>query len=126
MSKDYIEIKEEVYYDVFDTVIEFSLINLDEWERWVEPHNYRSHLIALVPDPKNDPWGRLMLPYKLPHDEEPKFWGPNGWPHPPLDDMDKDNCMTLTSVGGKAIKLYRRTSEWVDPWKRAEKRNEDS
>jgi hypothetical protein len=124
--KDYIEIKEEVYRDAFRIVCDWPIINTEEWERWVEPHNYRSHLIAIVPNPKLDPWGRPMLPYKFPHDKKPKFWGLIGWPAPPSDDMDRDNCMTVTSVGGKTVKLYRRTSEWVDPWKRAEKRKDGS
>ena len=126
MSNDYIEIKEEVYHDVFPIVNEFPITNKTEWERWVEPHNYRSHLIAIVPNPKLDPWGRPMRPYKLSDLHKPAFWGPIGWPAPPSDDMDRDNCMTLTSVGGQVVKLYRRTSDWVDPWKRAERRNEDS
>ena len=125
-NKDYIAIKEEVYRDVFPIVQEFPITNKVEWERWVERHNYRSHLIAIVPNPKLDPWSRPMLPYKLSDLHKPALWGPTGWPHPPLGDMDRDNCMTLTSVGGQVVKLYRRTSEWVDPWNRAEKRKDDS
>ena len=116
-NNDYIEIKEEVYRDMFPIVQEFPITNTEEWERWVERFNYRSHLIALVPNPKNDPWGRPMLPYKLPYDDD-------GWPAPPSDDMDRDNCMTLTSVGGQVVKLYRRTSDWVDPFRRARKQND--
>ncbi len=126
MSKDYIEIKEEVYRDAFPIVQEFPITNKTEWERWVERFNYRSHLIAIVPNPKFDPWGRPMLPYKLSDLHKPAFWGPIGWPQPPSDDMDRDNCMTLTSVGGQVVKLYRRTSDWIDPWNRAEKRKDDS
>ena len=125
-NKDFIKIKEEVYRDVFPIVQEFPITNKTEWERWVEPHNYRSHLIAIVPNPKLDPWGRPMLPYKLSDLHKPAFWGPIGWPAPPSDDMDRDSCMTLTSVGGQVVKLYRRTSDWVDPWDRAGKRKDDS
>ena len=83
--KDYIEIKKWTFYDVFDIVKEFPIVNEVEWERWVEPHNYRSHLIAIVPNPKNDPWGRRMLPYVTNDDKTPKMWPETHWPPPPLD-----------------------------------------
>jgi len=124
--KDYIEIKKWTFYDVFDIVKEFPIVNEVEWERWVEPHNYRSHLIAIVPNPKNDPWGRPMLPYVTKDDKTPKMWHETHWPHPPLDDMNREECITVTSVNGKAVRLWRRTSDWVDPWRRAEKRKDDS
>lgn len=125
-NTDFIKIENWVFHDVFPIVNEFPITNKMEWERWVEPYNYRSHLITIVPNPKFDPWGRLMLPYKSKHDRKPTFWHRCDWPHPPLDDMNREECMTVTSVNGKAVRLYRRQSTWVDPWKRAERRNEDS
>jgi hypothetical protein len=125
-NNDFIEIKKWTFHDVFPIVNEFPITNEVEWERWVEPHNYRSHLIAIVPNPKSDPWGRPMLPYITEHDKTPKAWHENCWPHPPLDDMNPKECMTVTSVDGKAIRLYRRKSDWVDPWRRAERRKNNS
>ena len=43
----------------------------------VERFNYRSHLIAIVHEPKLDPWGRQMLPYITEHDKTPRMWEPN-------------------------------------------------
>ena len=77
-------------------------------------------MIAIVHEPKLDPWGRQMLPYITEHDKTPRMWGPNSWPHPPLDDMDSESCMTVTSVNGLAVRLYRRKADWVDPWHRIE------
>ena len=128
-NNDFIEIKKWQFFDIYPKIVgedAFPITNKDEWERYVERHNYRSHLIAIVPNPKLDPWGRPMLPYVTEHDKTPKMWGPVGWPHPPLDDMNRDECMTITSVDGFAVKLYRRTSDWVDPWNRAEKRKQST
>ena len=128
-NNDFILIKKWQFYDIYPKIVgedAFPITNTDEWERWVERGNYRSHLIAIVPEPKLDPWGREMLPYKTDYEKTPLMWGPVGWPHPPLDDMDAKTCMTITSVNGFAVKLYRRTSDWVDPWNRAEKRKNDS
>lgn len=119
----FVEIKKWQFYDVYPKIVgenAFPITNTNEWERWVEPHNYRSHLIAIVYEPKLDPWKRPMLPYVSEFNETPRFWGEVGWPHPPLKDMDRDNCMTITSVNGFAVKLYRRKSDWKDPWHRAE------
>jgi hypothetical protein len=77
-------------------------------------------LIALVHEPKLDPWGRQMLPYITEHDKTPKMWGQNTWPHPPLNDMNSESCMTITSVNGFAVRLYRRKPTWIDPWHRIE------
>tara|TARA_B100000963_G_C22262966_1_gene509315 strand:- start:37 stop:441 length:405 start_codon:yes stop_codon:yes gene_type:complete len=123
-NNDFIKIQKWQFYDVYPKIVgedAFPITNNDEWERYVERHNYRSHLIALVHEPKCDPWGREMLPYVTEHDDTPKMWGPNSWPHPPLDDMNSESCMTVTSVNGFAVKLYRRKPTWVDPWNRAEK-----
>ena len=122
-NNDFIEIKKWQFWDIYPKIVgddAFPITNKDEWERWVEPINYRSHLIALVPEPKLDPWGREMLPYVTEHDKTPKMWGQNTWPHPPLDDMDAETCMTITSVNGFAVRLYRRKADWVDPWHRVE------
>lgn len=122
-NNDFILIKKWQFYDVYPRIVgenAFPIINKNEWERWVEPGNYRSHLIALVPEPELDPWNREMLPYKTDHEKTPLMWGRVGWPHPPLDDMDIETCMTITSVNGFAVKLYRRKSTWNDPWHRAE------
>ena len=48
------------------------------------------------------------------------MWGQVGWPHPPLNDMDIETCMTVTSVNGFAVKLYRRKPEWNDSLHRVE------
>jgi hypothetical protein len=122
-NNDFILIKKWQFWDIYPKIVgpdAFPITNEDEWERYVERYNYRSHLIALVPNPKCDPWGREMLPYKTDDEKTPKMWGRVDWPHPPLDYMDVDTCMTVTSVNGFAVKLYRRTSEWNDPWHRAE------
>ena len=34
--------------------------------------------------------------------------------------MDSESCMTVTSVNGLAVRLYRRKADWVDPWHRIE------
>ena len=128
-NNDFIEIKKWQFFDIYPKIVgedAFPITNKDEWERYVERHNYRSHLITLVPNPKLDPWGRPMLPYVTEDNKTPQMWGPVGWPHPPLDDMNRDECMTITSVDGFAVKLYRRTSDWVDPWNRAEKRKQST
>ena len=122
-NNDFIEIKKWQFWDIYPKIVgddAFPITNTDEWERYVERFNYRSHLIAIVHEPKLDPWGRQMLPYITEHDKTPKMWGPNSWPHPPLDDMDSESCMTVTSVNGLAVKLYRRKADWVDPWHRIE------
>ena len=122
-NNDFIEIKKWQFYDVYPKIVgddAFPITNTEEWERWVEPVIYRSHLIAIVPEPKLDPWGRPMLPYITEHDKTPKMWGRNTWPHPPLKDMDSETCMTVTSVNGFAVRLYRRKSTWVDPHHRLE------
>ena len=122
-NNDFIEIKKWQFFDIYPKIVgddAFPITNTDEWERWVEPVIYRSHLIAIVHEPKLDPWGRQMLPYITEHDKTPKMWGQNTWPHPPLDDMDTKSCMTITSVNGLAVRLYRRKADWVDPWHRAE------
>ena len=122
-NNDFIEIKKWQFWDIYPKIVgddAFPITNTDEWERYVERFNYRSHLIAIVHEPKLDPWGRQMLPYITEHDKTPKMWGPNSWPHPPLDDMDSESCMTVTSVNGLAVKLYRRKADWIDPWHRIE------
>tara|TARA_B100002019_G_scaffold28537_1_gene22418 strand:- start:1781 stop:2221 length:441 start_codon:yes stop_codon:yes gene_type:complete len=122
-NNDFIEIKKWQFWDIYPKIVgddAFPIINTNEWERYVERFNYRSHLIAIVHEPKLDPWGRPMLPYITEFDKTPKMWGPNSWPHPPLDDMDTESCMTITSVNGFAVKLYRRKADWVDPWHRVE------
>ena len=122
-NNDFIEIKKWQFWDIYPKIVgenAFPITNKDEWERWVEPINYRSHLIALVHEPKLDPSGRPMLPYITEHDKTPKMWGPSSWPHPPLGDMNSESCMTVTSVNGLAVRLYRRKSGWVDLWHRAE------
>ena len=122
-NNDFIEIKKWQFWDIYPKIVgddAFPITNTDEWERYVERFNYRSHLIAIVHEPKLDPWGRQMLPYITEHDKTPRMWGPNSWPHPPLDDMDSESCMTVTSVNGLAVKLYRRKADWVDPWHRIE------
>ena len=122
-NNDFIEIKKWQFWDIYPKIVgddAFPITNKDEWERYVERFNYRSHLIAIVHEPKLDPWGRQMLPYITEHDKTPKMWGPNSWPHPPLDDMDSESCMTVTSVNGLAVRLYRRKADWVDPWHRIE------
>jgi hypothetical protein len=122
-NNDFIEIKKWQFWDIYPKIVgddAFPITNTDEWERYVERYNYRSHLIAIVHEPKLDPWGRQMLPYITEHDKTPKMWGPNSWPHPPLDDMDSESCMTVTSVNGLAVKLYRRKADWIDPWHRIE------
>jgi len=123
-NNDFIEIKKWQFWDIYPKIVgddAFPITNTEEWERWVEPVIYRSHLIALVHEPKLDPWKRPMLPYVSEFNETPRFWGKAGWPHPPLKDMDSDNCMTITSVNGFAVKLYRRKADWKDPWHRAER-----
>jgi len=128
-NKDFIKIQKWQFCDIYPKIVgddAFPITNTDEWERYVERHNYRSHLIAIVPDPKFDPWGRPMLPYVTEHNKTPRMWHENDWPHPPLDDMNPEECMTVTSVDGKAIRLYRRKPDWVDPWNRAERRKNDS
>ena len=120
-NKDFIYIKKWQFWDIYPKIVglnAFPITNEDEWERYVERFNYRSHLIALVPNPKLDPWGREMLPYKTEFDKTPKMWGRPGWPHPPLDDMNPESCMTVTSVNGFAVRLYRRKADWIDPWHR--------
>ena len=122
-NNDFIEIKKWQFWDIYPRIVgddAFPITNTDEWERYVERFNYRSHLIAIVHEPKLDPWGREMLPYVTEHDKTPRMWGPNSWPHPPLDDMDSESCMTVTSVNGLAVRLYRRKADWVDPWHRIE------
>ena len=122
-NNDFIEIKKWQFWDIYPRIVgddAFPITNTDEWERWVERFNYRSHLIAIVHEPKLDPWGRQMLPYITEHDKTPRMWGPNSWPHPPLDDMDSESCMTVTSVNGLAVRLYRRKAGWIDPWHRVE------
>jgi len=122
-NNDFIEIKKWQFWDIYPKIVgddAFPITNTDEWERYVERYNYRSHLIALVPNPKLDPWGRQMLPYITEFDKTPKMWGKVGWPHPPLDDMDNESCMTVTSVNGFAVRLYRRKADWIDPWHRIE------
>lgn len=122
-NNDFIEIKKWQFWDIYPKIVgddAFPITNTDEWERYVERFNYRSHLIAIVHQPKLDPWGREMLPYVTEHDKTPRMWGPNSWPHPPLDDMDSESCMTVTSVNGLAVRLYRRKADWVDPWHRIE------
>tara|TARA_Y100001933_G_scaffold135347_1_gene134588 strand:+ start:4247 stop:4651 length:405 start_codon:yes stop_codon:yes gene_type:complete len=128
-NNDFIEIKKWQFWDIYPKIVgddAFPITNTDEWERYVERHNYRSHLIAIVPNPTLDPWGRPMLPYVTEDNKTPLMWGPVGWPHPPLDDMNRDECMTITSVNGFAVKLYRRKPTWVDPWNRAEKRKQST
>jgi hypothetical protein len=122
-NNDFIEIKKWQFFDIYPKIVgddAFPITNTDEWERYVERFNYRSHLIAIVHEPKLDPWGRQMLPYITEHDKTPKMWGHNTWPHPPLDDMNPESCMTITSVNGFAVRLYRRKADWVDPWHRIE------
>ena len=122
-NNDFIEIKKWQFWDIYPKIVgddAFPITNTDEWERYVERFNYRSHLIAIVHQPKLDPWGREMLPYVTEHDKTPRMWGPNSWPHPPLDDMDSESCMTVTSVNGLAVRLYLRKADWVDPWHRIE------
>ena len=122
-NNDFIEIKKWQFFDIYPEIVgddAFPITNTNEWERYVERYNYRSHLIAIVHDPKLDPWGRSMLPYITEHDKTPRMWGPNTWPHPPLDDMDPESCMTVTSVNGLAVRLYRRKADWIDPWHRVE------
>ena len=122
-NNDFIEIKKWQFWDIYPKIVgddAFPITNTDEWERYVERFNYRSHLIAIVHEPKLDPWGRQMLPYITEHDKTPRMWGPNSWPHPPLDDMDTESCMTVTSVNGLAVRLYRRKADWIDPWHRIE------
>ena len=128
-NNDFIKIQKWQFHDIYPKIVgenEFPITNTNEWERFVERGNYRSHMIAIVPEPKLDPWHREMLPYKTDHEKTPKMWGKVGWPHPPLDDMDAETCMTVTSVNGFAVKLYRRKPDWVDPWKRAERKKNDS
>jgi len=122
-NNDFIRINKWQFYDVYPKIVgddAFPITNKHEWERWVEPHNYRSHLIAIVHEPKLDPWHRPMLPFVSEFDETPRMWGKVHWPHPPLDDMDSESCMTITSVSGFAVKLYRRKADWKDPWHRVE------
>lgn len=122
-NNDFIEIKKWQFWDIYPKIVgddAFPITNTNEWERYVERYNYRSHLIAIVHEPKLDPWGRKMLPYVTEHDKTPKMWGPNSWPHPPLDDMNPESCMTVTSVNGLAVRLYRRKADWIDPWHRVE------
>ena len=122
-NNDFILIKKWQFWDIYPKIVgenAFPITNTDEWERWVERFNYRSHLIAIVHEPKLDPWGREMLPYVTEYDKTLRMWGPNSWPHPPLDDMDSESCMTVTSVNGFAVKLYRRKADWIDPWHRLE------
>tara|TARA_B100000242_G_C42819422_1_gene380836 strand:- start:38 stop:469 length:432 start_codon:yes stop_codon:yes gene_type:complete len=122
-NNDFIKIKKWQFWDIYPKIVgenAFPITNNDEWERYVERFNYRSHLIALVPNPELDPWGREMLPYITEHDNTPRMWGPNTWPHPPLDDMNPESCMTVTSVNGFAVRLYRRKADWIDPWRRLE------
>ena len=122
-NNDFIEIKKWQFWDIYPKIVgddAFPITNTDEWERYVERFNYRSHLIAIVHKPKLDPWGRQMLPYITEFDKTPKMWGQNTWPHPPLDDMDSESCMTVTSVNGLAVRLYRRKADWIDPWHRVE------
>ena len=122
-NNDFIEIKKWQFFDIYPKIVgenAFPITNTNEWERYVERFNYRSHLIAIVHEPKLDPWGRQMLPYITEHDKTPKMWGHNTWPHPPLDDMNPESCMTITSVNGFAVRLYRRKADWVDPWHRIE------
>ena len=122
-NNDFIEIKKWQFWDIYPKIVgddAFPITNTDEWERYVERFNYRSHLIAIVHEPKLDPWGRQMLPYITEFDKTPKMWGKVDWPHPPLDDMDNESCMTVTSVNGLAVRLYRRKADWIDPWHRIE------
>ena len=66
-NNDFIYIKKWQFWDIYPKIVgpdAFPITNEDEWERYVERFNYRRHLIALVPNPKLDPWGREMLPYK--------------------------------------------------------------
>jgi hypothetical protein len=122
-NNDFIEIKKWQFWDIYPKIVgddAFPITNTDEWERYVERFNYRSHLIAIVHEPKLDPWGRQMLPYITEFDKTLKMWGKVDWPHPPLDNMDTESCMTITSVNGFAVKLYRRKADWVDPWHRVE------
>ena len=122
-NNDFIRIQKWQFWDIYPRIVgddAFPITNTNEWERWVEPVIYRSHLIALVHEPKLDPWNRPMIPYVSEFDETPRMWGPNSWPHPPLDDMDPESCMTITSVSGFAVRLYRRKADWIDPWHRVE------
>ena len=122
-NNDFIEIKKWQFWDIYPKIVgddAFPITNTDEWERYVERFNYRSHLIAIVHEPKLDPWGRQMLPYITEHDKTPKMWGIEIVVHPPLDDMDSESCMTITSVNGLAVRLYRRKADWIDPWHRIE------
>jgi len=115
-NNDFILIKKWQFWDIYPKIVgenAFPITNKNEWERWVEPINYRH-------EPKCDPWGRQMLPYKTDHEKTPLMWGKVGWPHPPLTDMDAETCMTVTSVNGFAVRLYRRKAEWNDPWHRVE------
>ena len=122
-NNDFIRIQKWQFWDIYPRIVgddAFPITNTNEWERWVEPVIYRSHLIALVHEPKLDPWNRPMIPYVSEFDETPRMWGPNSWPHPPLKDMDPESCMTITSVSGFAVRLYRRKADWQDPWHRKE------
>ena len=78
-NNDFIEIKKWQFWDIYPKIVgddAFPITNTDEWERYVERFNYRSHLIAIVHEPKLDPWGRQMLPYVTEHDKTPRMWGP--------------------------------------------------
>ena len=113
-NNDFILIKKWQFWDIYPKIVgenAFPITNSNEWERYVERFNYRSHLIAIVHEPILDPWKRQMLPYITEHDKTPRMWGPNSWPHPPLDDMDSETCMTVTSVNGFAVRLYRRKAD---------------
>ena len=122
-NNDFIEIKKWQFWDIYPKIVgddAFPITNTDEWERYVERFNYRSHLIAIVHEPKLDPWGRQMLPYVTEHDKTPRMWGLIVEHILSLDDMDSESCMTVTSVNGLAVRLYRRKADWIDPWHRIE------
>ena len=53
-NNDFILIKKWQFWDIYPKIVgpdAFPITNNNEWERWVEPINYRSHLIALVHEP---------------------------------------------------------------------------
>ena len=67
-NNDFIYIKKWQFWDIYPKIVgpdAFPITNEDEWERYVERYSYRSHLIALVPNPKLDPWGREMCDWTI-------------------------------------------------------------
>ena len=113
--KDYVDVSLH-FWRYKDLLKEFPVMNTMEWEVWTDQGTSRKYVFARTFTPNQDPWFRPMIGWRTRYDVETRTWeSGDAFSVPASDDLD-ENCMTMTSVAGKAARLWRRNEDWVDPY----------